>query len=92
MGRDGPKERATFSLSKTIKSRLDESVPKSERSRFVEEAIDRALREDARTELANFMNSLPRHSAGSEDSTEVLRRLRRGWDGRAPEVLDGKTG
>lgn len=84
----GPKERATFSLSPSVKNRLEEAVPKNERSRFVEKAIEQALRDDARRELMNFLDELPR-PPGGENSTEVLRRLRQVWDGRPIEQLEG---
>lgn len=84
----GPKERATFSLSPSVKNRLEEAVPKNERSRFVEKAIEQALRDDARRELMTFLDELPR-SSGGENSTEMLRRLRLGWDGRPVEQLEG---
>ena len=45
MGISGPKDRATFSIARDVKARLEEVVPKNERSRYVEKAIDRALRE-----------------------------------------------
>ncbi len=88
MGIEGIRERAIFSISSEIKNRLEECVPKGERSRFVEQAIDRALRDDARRQLAQFLDEIPK-STGGEDSTEVLRRLRRGWDGRPESVIDG---
>jgi hypothetical protein len=89
MGVSGSKERATFSLSADVKNRLDEQVPKNERSRYVNRALDRALKEDARESLRRFLDELPMPSGG-EDSTETLRRLRREWDGRPPAEIDGQ--
>lgn len=89
MGVDRIKERAIFSLSSDVKNRLEDAVPKRERSRYVERAIDRALREDALQQFSRFLDELPK-SSGGENSTEVLRRLRRQWDGRPEHVLDGR--
>ena len=88
MGVTGPKERATFSLSADVKGRLEEAVPKSERSRFVEDAITRALREDARKAFLKFLDELPR-SSGGENSTDILRRIRLQADGRPLDTLEG---
>lgn len=51
MNASGPKERATFSIAANVKNKLEAAVPKSERSRFVEKAIDQALRGVAVQEL-----------------------------------------
>ena len=91
MNADGPKGRATFSLSPRVLTRLEDAVPKSERSRFVEEAIDDALRQEARKALAAFLDNLP-VSAGGDDSLDVLRRMRADWDGRPTSVLEGGNG
>jgi cytochrome c553 len=91
MGVTGPKERATFSLSADVKERLEEAVPKSERSRYVENAITRSLRDDARKALAKFLDELPKASATGENSTDFLRRKRLEWDGRPIDVLEGSS-
>jgi hypothetical protein len=83
------KERATFSLSPSVKNRLEEVVPKNKRSRFVEKAIEKALRDEARGEFMAFLDTLPKPSGG-ETSTEVLRRLRQAWDGRPIGQLEGR--
>lgn len=85
MGIDGPKGRATFSLSPGVMDRLEQAVPKSERSRFVEEALDEALRAAARRKAVATIQSVRGLSSGGEDSTDFLRRKRREWDGRMPE-------
>ena len=43
MNMSGPRERSTFTLAPNLRRRLEKMVPKSERSRFVERAIDEAL-------------------------------------------------
>lgn len=48
MDATAPKERATFSIDKAVKQKLDRAVPKSKRSSFVEQAIERALRDAAK--------------------------------------------
>ena len=90
MGISGPKERATFSIAKDIKSRLEEVIPKNERSRFVEKAIDQALRSNARERLKKMLDELPRASPKGESTTDFLRRQRLEWDGRPLHVLEGR--
>jgi hypothetical protein len=90
MGRAQPKERTTFSLSASVKDRLEDRVPKSERSRYVEAAIDRSLREDARKELLKFLDDLPKAAKGKDSGTEALRRLRLEADGRPVDILEGR--
>ena len=91
MGISGPKDRATFSIARDVKARLEEVVPKSERSRYVEKAIDRALREDARQHLRKMLDELPRAaSVKGESTTDFLRRKRLEWDGRPLHVLVGR--
>lgn len=91
MNASGPKERATFSIAAGIKSRLEETVPKSERSRFVEKAIDQALRDVARQRLRKLLDTLPVASSNGESTTDFLRRKRLEWDGRPIEVLEGRS-
>lgn len=91
MNATGPKERATFSIAADLKSRLEENVPKSERSRFVERAIDHALRDMARQRLKKQLDTMRRTSTAGEDSTDFLRRMRMEWDGRPIEVLEGRS-
>jgi hypothetical protein len=88
MGINVPKERATYSLDATVKRQLEESVPASQRSSYVERAIVAALRQDALKEFSVFLDNLPK-ATGGEDSVEFLRRKRREWDGRPVDMLDG---
>lgn len=81
MVRQGTKERATFSLSLDVIQRLEKTVPKRARSRYVDKAIANALHEDAKAGFRKFLDDLPKITTG-EDSTELLRRLRKEWDGR----------
>lgn len=93
MGVSTPKERATFSIAADIKTRLEDEVPKSERSRFVEKAIDQALRAVAVKRLQKMLDELPRGSSGKgESTTDFLRLQRMKWDGRPIEVLEGTKG
>ncbi|TIQ37366.1 MAG: hypothetical protein E5X48_05820 [Mesorhizobium sp.] len=90
MGVSASKERATFSIAADIKSRLEDEVPKSERSRFVEKAIDQALRAVAVKRLKNILDELPRGSSHKgESTTDFLRAQRMKWDGRPLDVLKG---
>jgi hypothetical protein len=89
MGISGPKNRATFSIARDIKNRLEGAVPKNERSRYVEKAIDQALRNDAREGLKKMLDELPRASPKGESTTDFLRRKRLEWDGRPLHILEG---
>jgi hypothetical protein len=83
------KDRATFSIDPGVKQSLEERIPKSRRSAFVEAAIAEALRKEAIERLNRTLDHLAATAVrGGEDSVELLRRLRRQWDGRPAEVLD----
>jgi hypothetical protein len=71
------KERAIFSIDAAVKETLENRVPKSKRSAFVERAIADALRKEAVEGLKRTLNRLRDHSEGGEDSVEILRRMRR---------------
>ena len=90
MGISGPKDRATFSIARDIKGRLEKAVAKSERSRFVERAIDKALRDGDRERLRKRLDELPRPATDGESDTEFLRRKRLEWDGRPLHILEGR--
>jgi metal-responsive CopG/Arc/MetJ family transcriptional regulator len=90
MGMSGPKERATFSIDRAVKEELDTRIAKSGRSRFVEKAIAEALRQQAVEEFKQFLDSIQGYSHGAENSTDYLRRKRLEWDGRPPDVLQGR--
>jgi hypothetical protein len=84
------KDRATFSLDPAVKEALEERIPKSRRSAFVEQAIAEALRKEAVERFNRKLDHLAATATrGGEDSVEVLRRLRRRLDGRPAEVLNG---
>jgi hypothetical protein len=85
-----PKERATFSIAADIKGRLDQAVPKSERSRFVEKAIDQALRDISRGRVKAMLDNLPLAASAGESGAEFLQRKRLEWDGRSIDVLEGR--
>lgn len=84
------KERATFSIAGDIKGRLEKAIPRNERSRFVEGAIDQALRKAEAASFRDFLNALPKAPTGGESSTDYLRRKRMEWDGRSVDVLEGR--
>ncbi|MDX8441544.1 hypothetical protein [Mesorhizobium australafricanum] len=67
-------------------------MPKGERSRFVEKAIDQALRATAMNRLKKMLDELPRNSGvgvQGESTTDFLRAQRMKWDGRPLDVLEG---
>ena len=71
------KERAAFSLSDDVKFTLEERIPKSQRSQFVDHAIAAALLEDAKRRALEAIDDAPATDTRGEDSVEVLRRIRR---------------
>ena len=70
------KERAAFTLSHSVKAELEEQIPRSKRSQFVDRAIADALVGKAKQRALHAVESAPSHSTGGQDSTELLRRLR----------------
>lgn len=92
MNASGPRERATFTLSPDIRRRLEQVIPKSERSRFVEEAVEIALQAASRRRALEALAAVKGLTKGGEDSTDFLRRKRMEWDGRPMELLEGKNG
>lgn len=90
MNASGPKERATFSIDSGVKETLESQVPKSKRSRFVEEAIAKALRDAAKERALKMLREFKPVSTGGENSTDVLRRIRQEMDGRSPDILEGR--
>ena len=65
-------------------------VPKSERSRFVERAVDDALKVAARDRALEALEKVKGLSSGGENSTDYIRRKRLEWDGRPIDVLEGR--
>jgi hypothetical protein len=74
------KERAAFTISKSLKAELEDVVPASRRSEFVERAIADALLRDARKRALDALDALPTHDTRGKDSVEVLRRIRQERD------------
>ena len=79
------KERATFSIDAAVKETLEQHIPKSKRSAFVEQAIAEALRLEAVKGLKQTLDSISGASKGGEDSVEILRRLRRNRENHLAE-------
>lgn len=77
MGVTGTRERATFSLDPETKARLERAVPKRQRSRFVEEAIEAALREEDRRQAIEAIRNFPRVKVKDGSVVETLREIRR---------------
>ena len=92
MNASGPRERATFTLSPETRRRLEAAVPKSARSRFVEEAVEIALQAVAKRRALEALATVKGLTKGGEDSTDFLRRKRMEWDGRPIGLLEGKNG
>lgn len=73
---ESTRERAAFTLSAAIKSELEKAVPKSKRSRFVEQAIADALMERARQTARQAIRSAPAYPVRDGDSIATLQRIR----------------
>lgn len=76
MNASGPKERATFSIAADVKRQLERIVPKSKRSGFVEDAIDRALRDVKKREALTAIRDFKPHPLKGPGAVETLRELR----------------
>jgi metal-responsive CopG/Arc/MetJ family transcriptional regulator len=71
------RERAAFTLSRSIKNELEETVPPSKRSKFVEQAIADALLKEAKRRAIESLQTMKVYDTGGRDSVEVLRQIRR---------------
>jgi len=76
MGASGPRERATFTLDPDIKDQLERQIPQSERSRFVETAIAKALRDLAKQDALNAIRGFKRFPLKGPGVVETLRQVR----------------
>jgi hypothetical protein len=79
------KERAAFTLSSQVKSELEEAVPKSKRSQFVERAIADALMAQAKKQALEAIENAPAYQVLDKDSVELLRQI---WQGRDLDLID----
>ena len=70
------KHRAAFTISKSLKDELEEVIPASKRSQFVERAIAEALLREAKRKALESLGNLPAYSTGGRDSVDVLRQIR----------------
>lgn len=80
MNASGPKERATFSISSNVKRQLELIVPKSRRSGFVEDAIDRALRDVKKREALTAIRDFKPYPVTGPGVVETLREMRKQRD------------
>jgi hypothetical protein len=71
------RERAAFTLSRSIKDELEDRIAPSERSKFVEQAIADALLKDAKQKALDSLRDMKTYNAAGRDSVEVLRQIRR---------------
>lgn len=71
------RERAAFTLSRSIKDELEDRIAPSKRSKFVEQAIADALLKDAKQTAIDSLRNMKAYDTGGRDSVEVLRRIRR---------------
>jgi hypothetical protein len=83
------KERAAFTLSSQVKFELEEAVPKSKRSQFVERAIADALMAQAKKQALEAIENAPAYQVLDKDSVELLRQIRQGRD---LDLIDRNSG
>jgi hypothetical protein len=76
MNATGPKLRATFSIDREIKGRLERVVPKTKRSSFVEEAIASALRELAKQQALKAIRDFKPYPLKGPGTVKTLRQAR----------------
>jgi len=74
------KERAAFTLSGAIKLKLENAIPKSKRSQFVEKAIADALLVEAKIEALKALDEPSGFNINGRDSVELLQRIRQTRD------------
>lgn len=77
------KERFSVTLPASLKAELERLVPERQRSRFTEQALERALREKAVADALEALDALPSYSTRGEDSVAVLRQGREDLAARA---------
>ena len=65
-----------FHLPVALTKRLADAVPARKRSRFVEKAIEAALRAEAKAKVLDLLETMPRHSTGGQQSLDVIQQLR----------------
>ena len=66
-----------FNLPATTSRKLCERVPSGQRSRFVTQAIERALAEELRAQAIEALEGFPARPV-HQDSTQTMRRIRQG--------------
>lgn len=79
------RERANFTLTPEVKFELETIVPKSERSKFVDQAIASALLAEAKRKALEAIADAPAYDTGGEGSVEILRQIRRRFQESAIE-------
>ena len=67
-----------FNLPAETSRKLSERVPSGQRSRFVTDAIERALSDKLRLQAIEAIEQFPTLQTNDCDSTETLRRIRQG--------------
>jgi hypothetical protein len=70
------KERANFTLSGSVKAELEQAIPKSKRSQFVERAIADALLVEAKRKALAAIDNAPCYDTNGQNSVERLRQIR----------------
>lgn len=66
----------TISFSASTLERLDSAVPKSKRSRFIDEAVTEALLQVAKEQALEALANFPKIKSGDKDVVETLREIR----------------
>ena len=77
----GPSERLTLTIPRSLKRRVEAAIPDRQRSAFAAEALEEALKARARRDALQMLEDLPVSKTDGEDSLDVQRRYRAGFDG-----------
>jgi len=71
-----PSERITLTIPRSLKRRIEATVPDRQRSAFAAKALEEALQAKSRKEALELMERLAPASTKGEDSVEVLNEYR----------------
>lgn len=71
-----PSERITLTIPRSLKRRIEATVPDRQRSAFAAKALEEALQTKSRKEAMGLMQRLTPESTKGEDSVDVLCQYR----------------
>ena len=66
----------TFSISDEVSSKLDETIPNQERSKFITQTLAEALKKKNSEKLMQALDKIETWEAGDESVVETIRKIR----------------